>query len=101
MTTAETRNYRATVILDMRGREDSAEELTETVKGEIAALNGEVAEVQHLGSINFARTPDQRFTAGNYVQIDFSAPPLKPGALQERVRLNKAVDRVLVERRSA
>lgn len=85
-------------ILDLRGREESAEDLTETLKGEIAALDGEVGEVHHHGSLEFARTPDKRFSSGNYVEIEFVAPPLPPNALQERVRLNKAVDRVLVDR---
>ncbi len=101
MKTAETRNYRATFILDMRGREDSAEDLAGELKAGVAALGGEVAEVHHLGSINFARTPDRRFTAGNYVQVDFSGPAIPPAALQDHFRLNKAVDRVLVERLSA
>ncbi len=100
MKTAETRKYRATVIFDMRGREDSAEDLAETLKAEIAALNGEVGKVEHLGSQDFARTPDKRFTSGHYAQMEFTAPPLKPGALQERIRLNKAVDRVIVEKLS-
>ncbi len=98
MKTTEKRKYRATVILDMRGREDSAEDLAETLKGEIAALDGEVGEIEHLGSLNFARTPDRRFTSGSYLHIEFTAPPLQPSALQDRVRLNKAINRVLVER---
>jgi small subunit ribosomal protein S6 len=51
-----------------------------------------------LGQQDFARTPDRRFPAGHYVQIEFTAPALKPASLQERIRLNKAIDRVLVER---
>ncbi len=98
MKTAEKRKYRATAILDLRGREESAEDLAETLKGEIEALQGEIGEVSHLGTLDFARTPDRRFASGNYVQIEFSAAGLKPAALQDRVRLNKAIDRVLVER---
>lgn len=98
MNTMEKRKYRAMAILDLRGREESAEDLTETLKGEIVALDGEIGEVRQHGTLEFARTPDKRFTSGDYVEIEFVAPPLAPNAIQERVRLNKAIDRVLVDR---
>ena len=98
MKTVEKTKYLVTAILDLRGREESAEQMAEVLKGEIEALNGEVGEIKQLGQQDFSRTPDRRFSSGHYVQIEFTAPALKPASLQERVRLNKAIDRVLVQK---
>jgi small subunit ribosomal protein S6 len=91
------RNYRATFILDNRGKEDSAETIIENVKGEIAAIQGDVTQVNNLGKRDFARVIDRKFTGGTYVQINFSAPPDGPAALRERLRLNSNVYRTFVE----
>ena len=49
------RNYRATFILDNRGKEDSAEAIIENVKTEISAIQGDVTQVNNLGKREFAR----------------------------------------------
>ncbi len=41
------RNYKASFILDNRGKEDSVEQLIEGVKKEIAAVQGEVTAVEN------------------------------------------------------
>ena len=43
------RNYKATFILDNRGKEDSVDQIIEGVKKEIAAVQGEVTAVEQLG----------------------------------------------------
>jgi small subunit ribosomal protein S6 len=91
------RNYRATFILDNRGKEDSIEQIIEGVKKEIAAVQGEVAGVENLGKKDFARVTDSKFTGGTYVQVNFSAPPQGPSQLKERLRLNNSVYRTFVQ----
>ena len=91
------RQYRATFILDNRGKEDSIEQIIEGVKKEIAAVQGEVTAVENLGRKDFVRTPDSKFTNGVFVQVDFAAPPEGPAQLKERLRLNTSVARTLVE----
>lgn len=91
------RNYKATLILDNRGKEDTVEQIIEGVKKEIAAILGDVTTVENLGRRDFARKTDDQFPAGVYVQVNFSAPASAPGQLHERLRLNSSVYRALVE----
>jgi small subunit ribosomal protein S6 len=91
------RNYKATFILDNRGKEDSVDQIVEGVKKEITAVQGEVTAVENLGRRDFARKTDDKFPAGVYVQVNFSAPAAAPAQLHERLRLNSSVYRALVE----
>ena len=91
------RNYKATFILDNRGKEDSVESIIEGVKKEITAVQGEVTAVENLGRRDFARKTDDKFPSAVYVQVNFSAPGTAPAQLHERLRLNDSVYRALVE----
>jgi len=91
------RNYKATFILDNRGKEDSVEQIIEGVKKEISAVQGEVTAVENIGRREFARKTDDKFPGGVYVQVNFSAPAAAPAQLHERLRLNETVYRALVE----
>jgi len=97
MSTTTKRNYRATFILDNRGKEDSAEQIIEGVKKEIAKLDGDVGLVENLGRKDFIRVIDKKFPAGTYVQVAFAAPPAAPAALREQLRLNPSVYRTFVQ----
>ncbi len=91
------RNYRATFILDNRGKEDSIEQLIDGVKTEIAAISGEVTAVENLGKRDFVRVTDRKFTGATYVQVAFSGPAEAPANLKERLRLNSSVYRTFVQ----
>jgi small subunit ribosomal protein S6 len=91
------RNYRATFILDNRGKEDSVEQLIEGVKTEIAAVQGEITHVENIGRKDFIRVTDPKLTSATYVQVAFSAPAAGPAQLKERLRLNHSVYRTFVE----
>lgn len=91
------RNYKATFILDNRGKEDSVDQLIEGVKKEIAAVQGDVTAVEQLGRRDFARKTDPKFPAGVYVSVAFAAPAGATTQLHERLRLNSSVYRALVE----
>jgi small subunit ribosomal protein S6 len=95
--TQTNRNYRATFILDNRGKEDTIDQIIEGVKKEIAAVRGEVTAVENLGKKDFARVTDARFPDAVYVQINFAAPLDGPRHLHERLRLNTSVYRTLVQ----
>lgn len=94
---ANIRNYRATFILDNRGTEDSIEKIIEDVKGEIAAVKGEVKAVENIGKRDFIRVTDKKLTAAAYVHIDFAAAPEVPAQLKERLRLKNFVYRTFVQ----
>ena len=91
------RNYRATFILDNRGKEDSIEQIIEGVKKDIAAVQGEVTAVDNIGKKDFVRVTDRRFTGAAYVHVNFSAPADGPAQLKERLRLNHNVYRTFVQ----
>jgi small subunit ribosomal protein S6 len=94
---ATKRNYRASFILDNRGKEDSVDQIIDGVKKEIAAVEGEVTGVENLGKKDFVRVTDRKFTSGAYVQVAFSAPAEAPAQLKERLRLNSSVYRTFVQ----
>ncbi|HEU5080268.1 MAG TPA: 30S ribosomal protein S6 [Opitutaceae bacterium] len=91
------RNYRATFILDNRGKEDSIEQILEGVKKDIAAVQGDITNVENLNRKDFARVTDARLTGATYVQVSFSAPAEGPAQLRERLRLNNSVYRTFVQ----
>ena len=91
------RNYKATFILDNRGKEDSVESIIEVVKKEISAVQGEVTAVENVGRREFSRKTDDKFPGGVYVYVNFSAPAGAPAQLHERLRLNDSVYRAIVQ----
>ena len=91
------RNYRATFILDNRGKEDSIEQIIEGVKKDIAAVQGEVTAVDNIGKKDFVRVTDKKLTGATYVHVSFSAPAEAPAQLIERLRLNNSVYRTFVQ----
>jgi len=91
------RNYRATFILDNRGKDDSIEQIIEGVKKDIGAVQGEITAVENLGRKDFARVTDAKLTGASYVQMNFSAPAQGPAQLRERLRLNNSVYRTFVQ----
>ena len=95
--TSTKRNYRATFILDNRGKEDSIEQIIEGVKTDIVAVQGEVTAVDNIGKRDFVRVTDKKLTGATYVHMNFSAPADGPSHLKERLRLNSSVYRTFVQ----
>ena len=96
MSTPTKRNYRATFILDNRGKSDTFDAIVDGVKKEIVAVQGEVTNVETIGKKDFVRVTDKKLTSGHYVQVSFTAPASGPAALKERLRLNGSVYRTYV-----
>lgn len=91
------KNFKATVILDTRGRSETLDELVDGVKGEIAAVSGEVTGFESLGVRDFARPTDRKYAAAPFVQIYFTAPSDCNKHLLERMRLNRTVYSSMIE----
>ncbi len=90
------RNYRATFILDNRGKEDTIDQIIEGVKKDIVAVQGDVTAVENIGKKDFVRVTDKKFSGAAYVHVNFSAPAEGPAQLKERLRLNHSVYRTFV-----
>lgn len=91
------RTYRATFILDNRGKEESIDQIVDGVKQEIVAVKGEVTAVETLGKRDFVRVTDKKLTGAAYVHIDFAGPADAPANLRERLRLNGSVYRTFIQ----
>lgn len=91
------RNYRASFILDNRGREETIDQLIDGVKKVIAEVHGEVSAVENVGRKDFARVTDKKFTGAHYVQINFTGPADSPQHLREKLRLNSSVYRTFIQ----
>ena len=68
------RNYRASFILDNRGKEETIDQIVEGVKKVIAEVKGEVTGVESIGKKDFVRVTDKKLTGAHYVHINFTAP---------------------------
>ncbi|MEN9663441.1 MAG: hypothetical protein RL324_2390 [Verrucomicrobiota bacterium] len=90
------RNYRATFIVDNRGKEDTVEQIIDGVKKEIVALGGSVSTIENIGRKDFIRVTDRKLTGAPYVHVDFSAPAEAPAQLKEKLRLNGSVYRTFI-----
>lgn len=91
-------NYKATFILDTRGREESVDDLIDGLKNEIASVGAEVTKVENQGRQDFARASDPRYTAGVYASYEFAGDKSTPTKLIEKLRLNKLVSHKIIQR---
>ena len=94
---APKRTYRASFILDNRGKEESVEQMIDGVKKVIAEVHGEVTDVANVGKKDFVRVTDRKFTSAHYVQIKFAGPADSPAHLREKLRLNPSVYRTFIQ----
>jgi len=92
------RNYAATLVLDTRGSNESADAMISKISEIIATMNGEVKKVDNLGSRELARPQDKDLPDAAYVKIDFESGPDGPATVKEKLRLDKSVNRILIEK---
>jgi len=94
---ATKRNYRATFILDNRGKEESVDQILDGVKKVIVDLHGDVTAVENIGKKDFVRVTDKKLSGATYVHVNFAAPAAAPAELIERLRLNSSVYRTFIQ----
>lgn len=92
------RNYTATLVLDASGSKDSADAMISKISEIIAGLEGEVKKVENIGLRDLARPQDQNLPRAAYVKIDFESGVEGPAGIKEKLRLDKSVDRILIEK---
>jgi small subunit ribosomal protein S6 len=89
------RNYKATFILDTRGYDEPVENIHSMLEEAVKSCGGEITETNPLGRKDFIRVTDKGHTGDFYLEIDFSGEPNVPADLQEKLRLEKRVKRVI------
>ena len=98
MTTATIRRaYRVSLILDLRGSAEAPEAAIDRLKDVLKSIDCKVTEVENLGQREFSRAVDRKFLSGLSVQIHFEGPVTSPAAFAEKLRLDRTVDRILVQ----
>ncbi len=89
--------YNASFILDTRGLEETIDSVVDQLKAAIVKVGGKVSEVDNHGRIDFARVTDKKHPADFYLHIYFEGPPESPRALQDNLRLENAVKRIIIQ----
>ena len=92
------RNYTATLILDTRESEESADAMISKLSEIIVHLDGEVKKVENLGSREIARPKARNLSSAVYVKIDFESDREVPSKIKEQLRLEKTIDRIMIEK---
>jgi len=85
-----TRRYEALLVLNTRGKEESANELIEAIEKQIKAAGAEIEQVQRLEKRHFAYL-SQKQTAGYYVNFIVHATPQQITELRTKWKLDPVV----------
>ena len=91
------KNYLATIVCDPRGADGSTDEMIPMLSEIIRETDGEVTKVQSQGSHEFSYPQKKNLKSGIYIQFDIKGDPQMPSRLKEKLKLEKKVDRVLIE----
>ena len=92
-----TRNYSATIVIDPSGSEGSSSEMIPKLSEIIAQSDGEVSKVQELGQHDFAYPSKKKLARGTFLHFEISGSPDTPSKIKEKMKLEKKVDRILIE----
>ncbi len=96
-TAAIERVYRATFILDPREVNMEVEEVNQKIQQVLTTLGASISSTKPIGSRPLARVTDRKMPNGIYLQYDFTGEPTLPAKIQEKYRLDRSVDRIMVE----
>ena len=95
---AKTKNkYKATFILDLRESEDDSVKVMADLDEILKSIGGEPSDSEDLGMLDFARASDRRYTQGHYIEIYFEGAGDVPATLNEKLKLDKRINRIFVE----
>ncbi|HVU37963.1 MAG TPA: 30S ribosomal protein S6 [Opitutales bacterium] len=97
MSKPSNRTYSATFLLDTRGYTEPVDTLVARLRDAIIAVQGEVTKVENHGQRDFARPPSRSYPNGIYVTFTFTGPLSAPTALRDKLRLDRNVNRLIVQ----
>ena len=84
------RRYEVLLVLNTKGKEESANDLIDSIEKQIKAEKVEVEQIQRLEKRTFAY-PSRKQTAGFYVNYLVHAEPAQINALQAKWKLDSSV----------
>ncbi len=91
------KNYLATIVFDPRGSEGSSDEMIPKLSEIIRDSSGEVSKVQNQGNHDFAYPQKQGISSATFLQFEIAGDSLMPDRLKKKLKLEKKVDRVMIE----
>ena len=97
MSTTTKNKYKATFILDLRESEDDSAKVMADLNEILKFIGGEPSDSEDLGMLDFARAADRRYTQGHYIEIYFEGSSDVPSTLNEKLKLDKRINRIFVE----
>ena len=92
------KNYLATIVFDPRGSDGTADEMIPKLSELIADSEAEVTKVKNQGNHDFAYPQKKGVSNGTYLQFEISGISSTPDSLKKKLKLEKKIDRVLIER---
>ncbi len=85
-----TRRYEILLVLNTKGREESANDLVDDIEKQIKAAGVEVEQIQRLEKRQFAY-PSKKQTSGYYVNFIVHATPQQSEELQAKWKLDQVI----------
>jgi len=98
MSALNTKPYKTTFILDLRSTDQESAAVLTDLNDLLQSLGADVSASEDLGLRTFARAADRRYTQGHYVEIQFAATSSVPAQLKEKLKLDKRINRIFVEK---
>lgn len=98
MSALKSNPYKTTFILDLRSTDQEPASVLSDLNALLESLGADVSASEDLGLRTFARAADRRYTQGHYVEIQFAASSAVPAQLKEKLKLDKRVNRIFVEK---
>jgi len=92
------KNYLATIVFDPRGSDGTTDEMIPRLSEVISESDGEVIKVENQGNHEFSYPQKKGLTSATFLQFEIAGLPTTPDSIKEKLKLEKKVDRVLIER---
>lgn len=97
MSVTTKKNYKATLILDLRGSKEGPTEIIAELNKILKSIGGILVESEDLGAREFARAAERSFTQGHYIEVYFEGSNSIPMTLSEKLKLDKRINRIFIE----
>lgn len=90
------RTYRANFLLDPREVDVEVDDAAAKIAETLTNLGATVKETKPIGSRPLVRVTDRRMPAAIYLQFLVEGQPTLPAAIKEKYRLDRSVNRVII-----
>lgn len=91
------KNYLATIVFDPRGPDGTSDEMIPKLSEVISESDGEVIKVENQGNHDFAYPQKKGLSNATFLQFEIMGLPSTPETIKQKLKLEKKVDRVLIE----